>query len=217
MSKVKLFSYWRSSCSYRVRIALNLKAIPHEYVTINLVKDGGEQKKDHFLKINPFGFIPSLEVNGDNNQNQIFESLAIIDYLENINPEPSLYPKDLIDRANAIAITESINSGIQPLQNLFVLAEIENLGGNKDQWAKQLITKKFKSLENIMTKTAGKYCIGDTITIADVFLVPQVYNAYRYGVDMSQYPTIERVNKLLEEHEAFKAAHPSVQPDAPKQ
>ncbi|XP_015784365.1 probable maleylacetoacetate isomerase 2 [Tetranychus urticae] len=212
--KLGLYSYWRSSCSYRVRIALALKEIPYEYLTVNLIKDGGEQKKPDFLKVNPLGFIPALVVNKDNQKYTLFESMAIIDYLESYKPEPSIYPKDPIDRANAIAITEAINSGIQPLQNLFVLAEIEKLGGSKAEWAHRLIDNKFKSLESILATTSGKYCVKDTISIADVFLVPQVYNARRFNVDMNQFPIINRISQLLEEHEAFKAAHPSAQPDA---
>ncbi|XP_074605056.1 putative maleylacetoacetate isomerase 2 [Brevipalpus obovatus] len=217
MSKPILYSYFRSSCSYRVRIVLQLKNIPFEYKAVSLIKDGGEQHSSQYRQVNPFGFVPALVItDNDGKTHTLFESMAIIDYLEQKYPQNSIYPKDLIDRASSLAIAESITSGIQPVQNLELLKMLEKMGIDKSKWSKDWITGKFQSLEKVLETTCGKYCIGNTISIADICLVPQVYNAQRFEVDMSKFPTITRIANELEKNEAFQKAHPSVQPDTPK-
>ncbi|KAH7940943.1 hypothetical protein HPB49_008314 [Dermacentor silvarum] len=187
----------RSSCAYRVRIALAWKNVDYEYKAVNLIKDGGEQQ------------VPALEHNGET----FTQSLAIIEYLEEKYPEPRLLPKEPAQRAKVRAVAELIASGIQPLQNLNVLQRLDE--SKRSEWAVHFITKGFKALEATVSKTAGKYCVGDEVTIADACLVPQVYNANRFKIDMSQFPTLSRVSTALESLPAFKAAHPSCQPDTP--
>mmetsp|Transcript_16728 Transcript_16728/g.14645 ORF Transcript_16728/g.14645 Transcript_16728/m.14645 type:complete len:222 (+) Transcript_16728:48-713(+) len=214
-TEVVLFSYWRSSCTYRVRCALNLKGIQYEYKAVNLVKDGGEQKSEDFLKKNPQGFVPALFIDGYT----LCESLPILEYIEeNHAGDAQLYPTDPFLKFRCRQICEIINSGIQPLQNLSVLKKIKaDFDNDPTEWSKFFITKGLKSVEAVLVDTKGKYCIGDEVTAADCFLAPQVYNALRFEIDMTQFPLISEVLKNLEEVQAFKDAHPSVQPDAPKE
>ncbi|XP_052638785.1 maleylacetoacetate isomerase isoform X3 [Harpia harpyja] len=176
-----LYSYFRSSCSWRVRIALALKGIAYDVVPVNLLKDGGQQ-------------------------------LAIIHYLEDTCPNPRLLPQDLKKRAQVRMIADHIVSGIQPLQNLSILKQ---MGEKKMEWARNCIASGFQALEQTLQHTAGCYCVGDEVSMADLCLVPQVFNAERFKVDMGPYPTITRINKALLELEAFKVSHPSLQPDTP--
>ncbi|XP_014463776.2 maleylacetoacetate isomerase isoform X4 [Alligator mississippiensis] len=179
--KPVLYSYFQSSCSWRVRIALALKGITYDQVPVNLLKDGGQQ-------------------------------LAIIEYLEETRPNPRLLPQDQKKRAQVRMISDHIVSGIQPLQNLAVL---QRVGEKKLEWAQHYITNGFQALEQILKNTAGRYCVGDEVSMADLCLVPQVYNAERYKVDLAPYPTITRINKTLLELEAFQVSHPTKQPDTP--
>ncbi|CAI2380789.1 unnamed protein product [Moneuplotes crassus] len=213
-TEVELFSYWRSSCSYRVRIALNLKGIKYEYKAVNLVKDGGEQKSEDYLKKNPQGFVPALAIDG----HTLCESLPICEYLdENHTGDRNLYPTDPFLKYKCRQICEIINSGTQPLQNLAVLKKIKvDFGGDMNEWSKFYITKGLKSVEAVLADTKGKYCIGDEPTVADCFLVPQIYNANRFEVDMTQFPLINEIHENLKELQEFKDAHPDVMPDAPK-
>ncbi|CEF61101.1 Nitrogen permease regulator 2-like protein [Strongyloides ratti] len=208
-SKPILYSYWRSSCSWRVRIALNLKNIDYEYKAVNLLKQ--ENHANEYLKINSNGFVPTLVID----DSVLIESIAIIEYLNEKYPETCpLLPKSLIDRANVRAITLIISSSIQPIQNIGVLNYLSSDPEKKTEWGKHFITKGFTSLEKMLEKTHGKYCVGDNITIADICIPPQVYNANRFNVDMSKFPIISKINEELEKIEAFRKAHPSFQPDA---
>lgn len=207
--KPVLYSYFRSSCAYRVRIALAWKNVDYEYKAVNLIKDGGEQHSAEFIKLNPMEQVPALVHNGET----FTQSLAIIEYLDDKFPEPRLLPREPAQRAKARAVAELIASGIQPLQNLNVLLRLDE--SKRNEWSVHFITKGFKALEATLAKTAGKYCIGDEVTIADTCLVPQVYNANRFKVDMTQFPTLSRVSAALESLPAFKSAHPSRQPDTP--
>ncbi|OXB72019.1 UNVERIFIED_CONTAM: hypothetical protein H355_007830 [Colinus virginianus] len=191
-SKPILYSYFRSSCSWRVRIALALKGIAYDQVPVNLVKDGGQQVRTQLPLVHPM--------------------LAIIQYLEDTRPNPRLLPQDPKKKALVRMISDHIASGIQPLQNLSVL---NKMGDRKMEWAQQCITSGFQALEQILQHTAGRYCVGDEVSMADLCLVPQVGNAERYGVNLSPYPTITRINKALLDLEAFKVSHPSRQPDTP--
>ncbi|XP_024897846.1 maleylacetoacetate isomerase isoform X2 [Pteropus alecto] len=177
-----LYSYFRSSCSWRVRIALALKSIDYETIPVNLIKDGGQQ-------------------------------LAIIEYLEETRPTPRLLPRDPKKRASVRMISDLIAGGIQPLQNLSVLKEV----GQEKQlaWAQKTISSGFNALEQILQSTAGKYCMGDEVSMADLCLVPQVANAERFKVDLTLYPTISHINKSLLALEAFQVSHPCRQPDTP--
>ncbi|XP_045418871.1 maleylacetoacetate isomerase isoform X3 [Lemur catta] len=173
-----LYSYFRSSCSWRVRIALALKGIDHEMVTINLIKDGGQQFSKEFQALNPMKQVPVLKIDGIT----IGQSLAIIEYLEETRPTPRLLPQDPKKRASVRMISDLIASGIQPLQNLSIL---EQVGQEKQlTWAQNVITSGFTALEQILQSTAGRCCVGDEVSMADLCLVPQVANAERCAVSV---------------------------------
>ncbi|KAG7328300.1 hypothetical protein KOW79_008244 [Hemibagrus wyckioides] len=208
LMKPVLHGYFRSSCSWRVRIAFALKGIEYDQVPVNLVKDGGQQLTDQYKTVNPMQQVPAVTIDGIT----LSQSLAIIQYIDETRPRPPLIPADLQQRAQVRMISDLIASGIQPLQNLYVLQKV---GEEKLQWAQHFINKGFKALESILKQTSGTYCVGNEISMADICLVPQVYNAERYKVDLDQYPTIKQINQTLMELEAFKVSHPSCQPDTP--
>ncbi|XP_046658360.1 probable maleylacetoacetate isomerase 2 [Homalodisca vitripennis] len=207
--KAILYSYWRSSCSWRVRIALNLKEIPYDIKPVSLIKAGGEQHSNEFRELNPIEQVPVLQIDG----NTLIESLSIMYYLEETRPQRPLLPQDVVKRAKVREICEVIASGIQPLQNLFVLIQVGE--AKKMEWAQLFINRGFRAVEKLLTSSAGKFCVGDELSIADCCLVPQVFNARRFGVDLRPYPIILRIDRELENHPAFLAAHPSSQPDCP--
>ncbi|XP_054894573.1 maleylacetoacetate isomerase isoform X1 [Poeciliopsis prolifica] len=208
LMKPVLHGYFRSSCSWRVRIAFALKGIEYDQVAVNLIKDGGQQLTEQYKTLNPMQQVPAVEIDGIT----LSQSLAVIQYIDETRPGPRLLPADPKARAQVRMISDLIASGIQPLQNLSVLQKI---GAEKLPWAQHYINRGFQALEPILKQTAGKYCVGDEISLADICLVPQVYNAERYKVDVGQYPTIKRLNDTLVEIEAFKLSHPSRQPDTP--
>ncbi|XP_059209257.1 maleylacetoacetate isomerase isoform X2 [Centropristis striata] len=216
-TKPVLHGYFRSSCSWRVRIAFALKGIEYDQVPVNLIKDGGQQSHqsslvlklaDEYKALNPMMQVPAVEIDGIT----LSQSLAVIQYIDETRPGPRLLPTDPKKRAQVRMISDVIASGIQPLQNLYV---IQKIGAEKVQWAQHFINRGFQALEPILKQTAGKYCVGDEISMADICLVPQVYNAERFKVDVGQYPTIKRLNQTLVEMEAFKVSSPSCQPDTP--
>ncbi|XP_070835310.1 maleylacetoacetate isomerase isoform X2 [Chaetodon trifascialis] len=207
-TKPVLHGYFRSSCSWRVRIAFALKGVEYDQVPVNLIKDGGQQLTQQYRTLNPMQQVPAVEIDGIT----LSQSLAVIQYIDETRPGPRLLPADPKKRAQVRMISDLIASGIQPLQNLYV---IQKIGAEKVQWSQHFIDRGFKALEPILKQTAGKYCVGDEISMADICLVPQVYNAERFKVDMKQYPTIQRLNQTLLEIEAFKVSHPSCQPDTP--
>ncbi|KAJ0009042.1 hypothetical protein NQD34_016457 [Periophthalmus magnuspinnatus] len=208
LAKPVLHGYFRSSCSWRVRIAFALKGIEYDQVPVNLIKDGGQQYAQQYKKLNPMQQVPAVEIDGIT----ISQSLAVIQYIDETRPGTPLLPSDPKKRAQVRMISDLIASGIQPLQNLSV---IQKIGAEKVPWAQHFISRGFQALEPILKETAGKYCVGDEISMADVCLVPQVYNAERFKVDIEQYPTIKRLNATLVEIDAFRTSHPSCQPDTP--
>uniref|UniRef100_A0A914E4Y0 maleylacetoacetate isomerase n=1 Tax=Acrobeloides nanus TaxID=290746 RepID=A0A914E4Y0_9BILA len=213
MSKPTLYSYWRSSCSWRVRIALALKGIDYDYKAINLLS--GDQRSPEFLSQNPHGLVPLLIFDGT----PISESIAIIEYLDEKFPNkfPKLLPDNAEDRAKVRSLAYAISSNIQPVQNLRVMKFYSKGDQAKNaEWAKHFIELGFDALEEELKKTAKKFSFGDTITLVDLCIPPQVYNARRFSVDMSKYPTIERIDKTLAEIPEFQAAQPNRQPDAPE-
>ncbi|XP_076605137.1 maleylacetoacetate isomerase isoform X2 [Chaetodon auriga] len=207
-TKPVLHGYFRSSCSWRVRIAFALKGVEYDQVPVNLIKDGGQQLTQEYRTLNPMQQVPAVEIDGIT----LSQSLAVIQYIDETRPGPRLLPADPKKRAQVRMISDLIASGIQPLQNLYVILKV---GAEKMQWSQHFIDRGFQALEPILKQTAGKYCVGDEISMADICLVPQVYNAERFKVDMKQYPTIQRLNQALLEIEAFKVSHPSRQPDTP--
>ncbi|XP_042426833.1 glutathione S-transferase 2-like [Zingiber officinale] len=212
--KITLYSYWRSSCSQRVRIALNLKGLNYEYKAVNLLK--GEHFDPEFEKLNPVRYVPAL-VDGDF---VLADSFAIILYLEDKYPQNPLLPQDLKMKALNIQIASIVSSSIQPLQNTSVIKYIEeNLDSEaKLAWVQLYINNGFAAIEKLIKETAGKYATGDEVYLADLFLAPQIYSATsRFQIDMSLYPTLARVSQAYDEHAAFQAAHPLKQPDAQSQ
>jgi len=207
-----LYSYWRSSCSWRVRIALQIAGIEVEQKAVHLVKDGGEQLKPDYSDKNPMQQVPTFVTKGT----RITQSMAIMEYIHDIKPDANLLPRDPLTKAKVRMICEIINSGIQPIQNLCVMKMYSQLQEAKMAWSKYWIDKGFVALEKELKNTAGTRCVGDQVSLADCCLVPQVYNAQRFSVDMTKFPTISRIHGSLEQLPQFQAAHPSKQPDCPE-
>ena len=212
---MKLYSYYRSSAAYRVRIALNLKQLPYETVGVHLLKNGGEQKQSAYRAKNPQKLVPALEDN-----EQVFtQSLAIIEYLDEAYPTQPLLPAAATERARVRAMAQLIACDIHPLNNLRVLGYLQNqLGADetaKTEWYRHWIQEGFAALETLLqSEQTGRFCHGDTPTLADCCLVPQVYNARRFQVDLSPYPTIVRIVAECGALPAFQTAAPENQPDA---
>ncbi|KAL7082272.1 hypothetical protein ACP275_14G089300 [Erythranthe tilingii] len=209
--KLKLYSYWRSSCSCRARIALNLKGLDYEYIPVNLLKD--EQKSPEFLKLNPLGFVPVL-VDGDI---VIADSFAILLYLEEKYPQRPLLPRDLQMKALNYQAANIVYASIQPYQNIPIIGYIkEKLGPDEMlSWVHLHIKKGFAALEKLLENYAGKYATGDEPFLADLFLAPQIDGAVRrFNVDMNEFPNLSKINESYKEHSAFQDAMPEKQPDA---
>uniref|UniRef100_A0A915HMP0 maleylacetoacetate isomerase n=1 Tax=Romanomermis culicivorax TaxID=13658 RepID=A0A915HMP0_ROMCU len=211
-----LYTYWRSSCSWRVRAALEYKNLPYEMKPVDLL--GTYLHSDEFKALNPAEYVPVLVVNGHRltesleGRPYIFQ-LAIMEYLEDMQAQPNLLPKDAADKAKVRAISLHIVSGIQPLQNASVLKFVGD--DRKLEFAQHFIRRGFIGLEKMLKTTSGEYCFGDQLTMADFCLVPQVYNAVRFKVDMNEFPTIKKINDALMKLDIFKKTHPSNQPDTP--
>jgi maleylpyruvate isomerase len=210
--RFRLYSYWRSSASWRVRIALAVKGIEYDYVAVNILED--EHKRDDYVERNPMAQVPTLELDHGGETVRITQSLAICQYLDGIVPEPALFPDDPLLRARAMEIAEIVNSGTQPLQNLGLLRALKKLGGDPDAWAKERIAYGLAAIEEKLGWSARRYAVGDTVTIADVCLVPQMYNARRFGVDLAPFPRATEVEARAAELPSFLAARPERQPDA---
>jgi maleylpyruvate isomerase len=212
---MKLYGYWRSSSTWRVRIALELKGVAFEYVPVNLVRRGGEQHAPEFMERSPMAQVPVLEVEGGSGRLALTQSVAIIEYLEERFAEPQLLPGDALDRARVREVTEIVNSGIQPFHNSGFLDELRALGHREPQtFAARFISKGLRALELLALPVARDFVLGDRLTLADLFIVPQLYQARRFQVDLSPFPTLIRVERCCEAIAAFQRAHPDCQPDA---
>jgi maleylpyruvate isomerase len=213
---MKLFDYFRSSASYRVRIGLGLKGLAVETVPVHLVRDGGEQLKPAYRAVNPSALVPALQ-DGDAT---ITQSMAILEYLEETHPAVPLLPADALGRARVRSLALMIACDIHPLNNLRILRYLVKQAGlseeAKNAWYVHWVEEGLAALEAHLAGSSdtGRFCHGDTPTLADCFLVPQVFNAVRFNVDMTPYPTIMRIDAACQEMPAFAAAHPSKQPDA---
>ena len=203
-----LYDYFRSSASYRVRIALNLKGLPYDLQEVHLVKDGGQQHAADYVALNPQGRVPALAEGGD----VLKQSLAILEYLEEQYPEPALLPQDPVLRAKVRAAAHTIAMDIHPLNNLSVLHYLQQTlsvdDEQKQAWYAHWIQIGFRALEAQLQPTAGPYCFGKQPTFADVCLIPQMYNARRFNVDLRDCPTLQRIDDQCMQLDAFAQADP---------
>lgn len=213
---MKLHNYFRSSASYRVRIALELKGLAYDYAAVHLTRDGGQQLSPAFTQTNPAQLVPVLEDAGE----RVTQSIAIIEYLDERHPEPPLLPPTPASRAHVRQLALAVACDIHPLGNLRVLDYLtRNLGATdaqRQQWAGHWIALGFTALETQLAASPhrGRYCFGDTPTMADCLLVPQMVNAVRFGVDLAPFPTLRAIDAACNQLGAFRRAHPSAQPDA---
>jgi len=213
---MRLHTYFRSSAAYRVRIALNLKGLDYEAVPVHLVRGGGEHRQPAYLGLNPAGLVPALEDQGQ----VLTQSLAIVEYLEEIHPRPALLPEAPLDRARVRAIAQAIACDIHPVNNLRVLQyltrELAADDAQKNAWYRHWVGVGMQAVEAMLAADArtGAFCHGDAPGLADCCLVPQVFNARRFGCDLSAMPTVLRIADTCAGLEAFRRAAPEAQPDA---
>ena len=213
---IKLYNYFRSSASYRVRIALNLKGVPYEYLSVHLLKDGGQQLAPSFRALNPESLVPVLDDDGE----VLTQSLAIIEYLEETRPAPPLLPRNAVERAYVRGIALAIACEIHPLNNLRVLRYlVKTLGASEEQknaWYRYWVEQGLASIEArlVTERRCGRYALGDAVTLADVFIVPQIFNAQRMDCNLDAVPTVMRIFDNCMQLAAFVDAQPSAQPDA---
>jgi len=213
---MQLYSYFRSSAAYRVRIALNLKGLSYEYLGVHLLKNGGEQLSDSYRALNPTALVPTL-VDGEVSLGQ---SMAIIEYLDETHPTPALLPADPVGRARVRAIAQTIACDTHPLNNLRVLKYLKrelNIDDEaRDTWYRHWVDQGLGAVEAMLANSpaTGTYCHGDAPGLADLCLVPQVYNARRLKCDLSAMPNIVRIDAACRELQAFDLAAPDKQPDS---
>lgn len=213
---LRLYSYWRSSAAYRVRIGLNLKGLAYDIVPVHLVQDGGQQHSDAYRQVNPQQLVPTL----GHGQRRLSQSLAILEYLDEVWPEPPLLPATARARQRVRALALLVACDVHPLNNLRVMQYLEReLGADaaaRERWMKHWIELGFRAFEAILVDDAatGEFCHGDAPGLADACLVPQVYNAKRFGVDLAPYPTIAAINERCLALPEFDAARPENQPGA---
>jgi maleylpyruvate isomerase len=208
---VILHSYWRSGAAYRTRIALNLKGLTYEQRNVDLRQRA--HKTPEYLALNPQGMVPALEVEGA----ILTQSVAILEWLEEAYPEPALLPSALLDRAKVRAMAALIGSDIHPLNNLRVLGAVRGLGADQagvDAWAGGWIAAGFDALEQMVARDGAGWSFGATPTLVDCYLIPQLYSARRFNLDLTPWPKLLAVEQVAETHPAFIAAHPDKQPDA---
>jgi maleylpyruvate isomerase len=213
---MKLYTYYRSSAAYRVRIALNLKELSYEAMPVHLLRNGGEQLQEQYRAINPSGLVPAFQ----DDYITLTQSMAILEYLEDEYPQNPLMPRDAAGRARVRELAQIVACELHPVNNLRVLRylvdDLELSEEVKAKWYRHWLVSGLEVLEKHLQRdpSAGPLCHGYNPTIADCFLVPQVYNAVRHDIDLSPYPNIVRINEACIKLPAFIAAHPSNQPDA---
>jgi len=205
---LRLHDYWRSGAAYRVRIALHLKGLDFEQVSHDL--RAGAQSAPQYRRLNPQGLVPALETGTA----VLTQSQAIIEWLDEQYPAPPLMPRDAADRAAVRAMAAVIACDIHPLNNLRVLNAIDALGADRNAWGRRWLTDGFDGLEILLARHAGQFAFGDAPGMADCFIVPQVHTAARFDISPAPWPHLARVAASASAHPAFRAAHPTVQPDA---
>lgn len=213
---LKLYSYWRSTAAYRVRIALNIKRLSYQTIPVHLVKDGGEQHKPEYRAKNPQGLVPLLEDNGK----YLSQSLAICEYLDENHEGPKLLPSEPFLRAQVRSVCQSIACDIHPINNLRILKyltdEMQVTDAAKDAWYHHWIHEGFTALEKTLSeyKNVGSFAFGESVTLADAFIVAQMYNARRFDVDLTNYPRLVAIEQHCLSLVEFQDARPESQPDA---
>lgn len=211
--RMKLYTYFRSSCAWRVRIALAYKELAFEPVFVHLSRSGGEQFTPDYAKKNPQSQVPLLEVGEGEGALRLTQSLAILEYLEETHPTPALLPREPAERAEARRIAEIVNSGVQPFQNLALSRALSQHGVDAAPITRGYIEQGLNAIERFAERTAGAYLVGDQVTFADVCVIPQLFGARRFGLNVESYPTIARVERTCADHPAFRAAAPQAQAD----
>lgn len=214
-SNYTLHSYFRSSCSARLRIALNAKSIPYNLVIVNLLKN--EHLSEDHKTLNPSASVPVLECHSESFK--IGQSIAALEYLEEKHLETPLLPplSDPESRATVRVLVNVVGADIQPVTNLRIMRRVREMGGSAEDWNKQLMTDGLRVYESVVARSAGKYSVGDDLTLADACLVPAVWNAERFGVDLSEFPTVGKIVENLKDHPAVVKAHWKNQPDTPRE
>lgn len=213
---MKLYSYFRSSAAFRVRIALNLKGLDADIVPVHLMKDGGQQRQPEYLALNPSALVPTLVDDGF----VLGQSMAILEYLEEAHPQPALLPADVRERARVRALAQTIACDIHPLNNLRVLQYLKRTlnidDAGRDEWYRHWIDLGLTAIEAMLADSpdTGRFCHGDSPTFADVLLVPQVANARRLNCDLGAMPHVQRIDAECMTLDAFIKAAPANQPDA---
>jgi maleylpyruvate isomerase len=212
---MKLYTYWRSSSAYRVRIALGLKGLSYEPSFVHLVRAGGEQHQPEFRDKNPRAQIPVLEVDDRGSPVFLAQSLAILEYLEERYPTPPLLPRDLIARARVRELAEIVNSGIQPFQNTGTSKYLSEVAPDLDKpgWFQHFLGFGLSTLETRARALSGQFLVGDAVSFADVLLVPQLYAARRVEVSLAGFPTLLKIEERCSALDGFQSAHPDRQPD----
>jgi maleylacetoacetate isomerase len=209
-----LFGYFRSSAAYRVRIALAVKGVAYEHAFVHLTRNGGDQLQPAFAALNPQKLVPALKVDDA----LLTQSMAIIEYLEEVYPTPPLLPADSRERAWVRAVAQAIACEVHPLNNLRVLRYlVRDLGvteAQKNAWYRHWCQEGLASVEAMVASRAGRYCLGETLSMADLLLVPQLFNARRFDVDLSAFPTLSRIEANCLSLSAFAQSAPGMQPDA---
>lgn len=213
---VTLYTYFRSSCSARLRIALSLKEIPYTPIFVNLLKD--EQSTPAHREINPSGLVPALIIENEGAAPvTITQSLAALEYLDEAFPGPALLPADAKSRAQARTLASIIACDVQPVTNLKILKRVAPLGADRTSWSKDLIEEGLRAYEATVARSAGKFSVGDEITIADICLIPAAWGAERVGVDLEAFPVTCGIIRNLEREEAVIKGHWQNQPDTPEE
>ena len=212
---MQLYSYFRSSAAYRLRIALALKGLDYDYVAVNLLKS--EQTQDRYRSLNPIGLVPALQLDS---HDVLSQSVAVLEWLEEQYPSPALFPADALGRARVRAFVNVIACDIHPICNLSVTNHLKTeFGADQDAilgWYRQWMSRGFEALETLAASTQGTFCMGDSVSLADVCLIPQLYNANRFGIELGPYPTLAAINTHCLTLEAFQSAAPEQQPDSPE-